>query len=385
MEVIHSNYYQQAQEIKNREAANVEDRRSASSPVSHMAIDSLTEGGRFALDIEDQTPLLKNSATLSTFWDRVSTASTKAILLCTLSVQTAGYVLLGRYTRSSFPPDQLYDIAHLVLMAELVKFVVSCFVEYVVTEGNLVESLRIYVWNRPLDALKPAIPALLYVLQNWLSYTALTHLSAPIYLAMSQGKLAATVFVSGILLQRSYKPQQWFCVIALSFGVALILKEESTDSSETTILGVLAVVGACFCSAFAGVYFEGVMKQSEGSLWLRNIQLSFYGVVTTAIQSSRIAKPFAHGFTGAVWMLVMMHAVGGLLVAAVLKYADNVLKGLALGVSVVMTSVLASVIFQVHLTNSFLVGASIILLSVYSFENPIAPCWRSRANRSISK
>lgn len=297
--------------------------------------------------------------------------SFKLFLLSTLSIQTAGFVLLGRYTRSSVPPSELYDIKHLVFFAETTKFIISSTMEHLTTGGKLLDSLETHVYQRPMDSLKPAIPALLYVLQNALAYTALTHLSAPLYLALSQGKLVSTVLVTGMLLNRRYNLRQWICVSTLSMGVAVILISDSNTNSQnrTTMLGFLAVIGACLCSAFASVYFEGVMKRSEGSLWLRNIQLSFFGILTTGLQSIYEGKPLGHGFSASVWCLILMQAGGGLLTAAVMKYTDNVLKGLAFGVSVILTSLISNLFFDVWLTNEFLFGACIILVSVYFFSN----------------
>eukprot|EP00978_Attheya_sp_CCMP212_P042169 scaffold252569_cov51-Attheya_sp.AAC.2 len=42
-----------------------------------------------------------------------------------------------------------------------------------------------------------------------------------------------------------------------------------------------------------------------------------------------VRKLCLHGFHGWVWVLVLLQAGGGMLVVAVIKYADNVLKGLA--------------------------------------------------------
>lgn len=40
-----------------------------------------------------------------------------------------------------------------------------------------------------------------------------------------------------------------------------------------SVVGLLAVLCACFSSGFAGVYFEKVLKTSRISLWMRNVQL----------------------------------------------------------------------------------------------------------------
>jgi UDP-sugar transporter A1/2/3 len=60
-----------------------------------------------------------------------------------------------------------------------------------------------------------------------------------------------------------------------------------------------------------------------------------------------------------------------MLVAAVIKYADNVLKGLATGVSVVVATAASMVLFGTPLSGQFSMGAAMILVSVYLFSNNV--------------
>lgn len=39
------------------------------------------------------------------------------------------------------------------------------------------------------------------------------------------------------------------------------------------VIGLTAVIMACFSSGFSGVYFEKLLKGSKTTLWIRNIQL----------------------------------------------------------------------------------------------------------------
>ena len=89
------------------------------------------------------------------------------------------------------------------------------------------------------------------------------------------------------------------------------------------------------------------------------------------------SKPLLHGFTGWVYVLVALQAGGGILVSAVMKYADNVLKGLATGVSVILSSAGSMLIFGTPISGQFVLGASIILASVFFFSNDV-PVGRSR-------
>lgn len=282
----------------------------------------------------------------------------KLMLLVGMVLQNSATVLVGRYTRSSPAVEDLYVVNHLILVTEVGKLLMSCAFEYYTTNGQLVQSIQQNVIQRPYDALKILVPALLYLVQNSLLYVALSNLTAPIFQVTYQAKLVTTAIVSVIMLNRRYAFQQWICLVVLSLGVAIVVLGESGNASKSTtageqslVKGLAAVTIACLSSALAGVYFEKVVKavgQSENekakpvSVWMRNIQLAFFTILTALIQGwwsatpdvDGVHKPYFHGFTKWVWILVALQAGGGLLVAAVIKYADNVLKGLATGVSV---------------------------------------------------
>jgi len=167
-------------------------------------------------------------------------------------------------------------------------------------------------------------------------------------------------------------------------------------NEQNLFVGLMAVTVACLCSAFAGVYFEKVLKRptNEGgkarapvSMWMRNMQMAFFSVCIAIINMIRegdrgvtgetdenndpIVKSFMHGFTGWVWVVVALQAGGGMLVAAVIKYADNVLKGMATGVSVATGTFFSTFLFGTTLSAQFGVGAGLILASVYLFSNDL--------------
>lgn len=319
----------------------------------------------------------------------------KIILLIGMVLQNSLLVLVGRYSRAGIDKADLYIVNHLVLTIEVGKFVLSCMAEYYHTSGNLMKSFSTYVFKKPQDTLNSLIPALLYLLQNSLLYVALGNLTAPLFQVTYQGKLVTTAIVSVLLLNRTYNVQQWICLVILSLGVAIVVLGESGGSSSSSsnksneqnlVLGLTCVTISCFSSAFAGVYFEKVLKTEskvgqvqQASLWMRNIQLSFFSVVIAAIQgmmttdynSVDAEKAYFHGFTVWVWVLVLLQSAGGLLVAAVMKYADNVLKGLATGVSVVVATTASIFLFGTPVNMQFTIGAAFILGSAYYFSNPL--------------
>ena len=75
------------------------------------------------------------------------------------------------------------------------------------------------------------------------------------------------------------------------------------------------------------VYMEMVLKGSSTSIWLRNAQLAIFGASTATwvvLQEGEVN--LTRGYTPWVWLMAFTVASGGLLVAAVLKYADNILR-----------------------------------------------------------
>lgn len=96
----------------------------------------------------------------------------------------------------------------------------------------------------------------------------------------------------------------------------------------------------------------GVGDDGLRSLVLVNVQLSFLGIFFASLQAvlvdgAALAQDgIFHGFN--VWAVcnILLQAVGGLLVAYVVKYTDNIVKGFATAVSIVM-SLLVRVILTV--------------------------------------
>ena len=319
-------------------------------------------------------------------------------LLMLMIVQNSSTVLVGRYTRSA-PKDSLYDVSHMVITSEFLKLSLSCILEHFNSKGNLIRSFKTHIIERPIDALKVSIPALLYLIQNSLIYISLTYVSAPLFQVTYQSKLLTTALLSSILLSRTYNTRQWLSIITLTIGVTIVVtlgeedehetNESVINSDKSTFFGLVLIAVSCLCSSFAGVYFEKVIKvqnaTSNASVWMRNIQLSFFTLILAFLReisslvmeddsTSGQKKGFFFGFTPWVFLQVFLLGGGGLLVAAVIKYTDSVQKGFATGVSVVVSSALSTLFFDTELTFSFLIGMVFIIVGVFFFNNDFKSC-----------
>ncbi|KAI9714438.1 MAG: hypothetical protein M1820_000399 [Bogoriella megaspora] len=152
------------------------------------------------------------------------------------------------------------------------------------------------------------------------------------------------------------------------------------DPQMNASLGLAAAVVACILSGLAGVYFEKVLKDRSGnqntSLWVRNVQLSFYSLFPALFigvlfkDGENIAKHgFFSGYNYVVWTAVVFQALGGVIVASVIHYADNIAKNFATSISIVL-SVLGSVVFfGFSVSINYLIGTSIVLAATYLYNS----------------
>ena len=148
----------------------------------------------------------------------------------------------------------------------------------------------------------------------------------------------------------------------------------------TAVVGVGAVIAACLTSGFSGVYFEKILKGSDVSIWLRNIQLGFFGFLFSLagvyMYDGRavLENGFFYGYTSIVWTVVTLQAFGGLVIAVVIKYADNILKGFATSISIVLSCLLSYFLLNDFVPSVyFLIGAVLVIIAVFLYSLPTPP------------
>ncbi|KAL3910831.1 MAG: hypothetical protein SGILL_007535, partial [Bacillariaceae sp.] len=300
-----------------------------------------------------------------------------------LVAQMVGLVLLMRVSRTQKPDDEpLYLASTAVFVMEVMKLVICCFVIAYQSGGNLLSELNTHVLQSPIELAKLSVPSFLYTVQNNLLYLALTNLDAATYQVCYQLKILTTAVFSMVLLQRKFSPKKWAALLLLTVGVSIVQVSGSRDESksdsekQSRFIGLVAVLCAACTSGFSGVYFEKILKGSQTSLWLRNVQMGMPSVIIAfltvyAKDSAAVASQgFLGGYSGIVWTVVTVQAVGGLIVAVVVKYADNVLKVFATSFSIVVSCVLSAIFFDFHASFGFVVGAGLVVLSTILYSQP---------------
>ncbi|KAI9064420.1 hypothetical protein FKP32DRAFT_1603213 [Trametes sanguinea] len=333
----------------------------------------------------------------------------KYVSLVTLAVQNALLTLIMHYSRVSAAPSHTYSAASAVLLTELLKGSISLTVAFLRLDycspsspsGSSLWNPRVLLYRfrrlgkevfRP-DCWKLSIPAILYVIQNNLQFVAVSNLEAATFQVSYQMKILTTAAFSVVLLRKKLSPTKWLALLFLAIGVGVVQIQNGSSSGHTSggsghdmnaFKGFMAVVMACFTSGLAGVYFEMVLKNSQADLWVRNVQLSLFSLLPALVpilfSDASPARPspgwlqqlFAN-FGAWAWATVLIQVLGGLLTALVIKYADNILKGFATSLSIVISFLASVALFNFQMTLTFVLGSTIVLVATWMYNQPDAP------------
>lgn len=238
-----------------------------------------------------------------------------------------------------------YEPLSAIVLSESLKMLISLSVAahgfFSNTEGNAA---------RPSDFLNhvlaghdnSAVPAFLYTLSATSQSLGAYNLDIVPYLMLSQVKLILTPVFSRAFLKQTLQPHQWLCLVVMTTGLVLVQvgcaarsfgAPRADDAGKDMIFGIVAMLVAGFCSAFAGVYMEAVLKTSENSFMVRNAQLAGYTCLCALgglmWQSDLGIKGSFRGYTVFVWVLVLLQAAGGFLVSWAVRIASTIAKNYA--------------------------------------------------------
>lgn len=307
---------------------------------------------------------------------RVNYGYIKYVSLFVLTVQNAA-LGLSMYYAGTRKGVEKFSPSAAVFMAEIVKLVI-CICLVIQESGNVgkgMQSMYKTVILNIRDTLRVGVPSFLYVVQNNLLYVSAANLDAATYQVTYQLKLLTTAFFAVLVLKRQLKKWQWCALAVLAAGVTMVQLSNSksknvSEDEQSKLIGFSAALAACFISGFAGIYFEKVLKESDVSVWMRNVQLSLlslpFGAITYLVKEG-VHNNLLTGFDGFVWYLVLLQAAGGLIVAVVVKYADNILKGFATSVAIVITCIVSMCLFDFKLTVQFTIGTFFVIGSIFLY------------------
>ncbi|XP_057209595.1 CMP-sialic acid transporter isoform X2 [Triplophysa rosa] len=304
----------------------------------------------------------------------------KIYCLLVMTVIAATYTVALRYTRTI--SSELYFSTTAVCITEIIKLMLSLgmLVRETGDVARCKAALVHHIFRSPKELLKLSVPSVVYAIQNNMAFVALSNLDAAVYQVTYQLKIPCTALCTVLMLSRSLSRLQWFSVFMLCGGVTLVqwTPPESTkvQVEQNPFVGFMAIAVAVLCSGFAGVYFEKVLKSSDTSLWVRNIQMYLSGIAVTFLGvivtdgAKVMEKGFFYGYTPLVCLVIFLASVGGMYTSVVVKYTDNIMKGFSAAAAIVLSTVASVILFGLQITTTFMSGSMLVCVSIYLYGLP---------------
>lgn len=296
---------------------------------------------------------------------------------------------LAIFLKLTFRQDaEPYTTSSVVLVTELVKFTFCSSIAAYQSTQNFV---RIFIIHP--DQWLIFVPSVLYVVQNNLLFFGAKMLPTVVYVVCTQTKILTTALMSRIILGTRLNKVEYASLFFLAAGICLVQLRES-DSDTVALgdnllpetLGMVAVLAASLTSATAGITLEKIYKGTiqtnghhlessavEHTIWTRNVQLSVislpFALIGALWQQSDllVTRAFTQGFDEYVWAVVVCQAGGGVIIAFVMKFANNIMKCFAIAISICLCAVYSIAMGDLEVSTSLVLGILTVVTSVYIF------------------
>ncbi|XP_015577445.1 CMP-sialic acid transporter 2 isoform X1 [Ricinus communis] len=294
----------------------------------------------------------------------------KSIVTLALTFLTSSQAILivwskraGRYeysvTTANFLVETLKCVLSLAALARIWK-------NEGVTEDNRLSTTLDEVSVYP-------IPAALYLVKNLLQYYIFAYVDAPGYQILKNLNIISTGVLYQMILKRKLSEIQWAAFILLCAGCTTAQLNPSSDHVlQTPYQGWIMAIVMALLSGFAGVYTEAIIKKRPSrNINVQNFWLYVFGMIFNAVAiviqdfDAVMNKGFFHGYSLITVLMILNHALSGIAVSMVMKYADNIVKVYATSVAMLLTAVVSVFLFGFHLSLAFFLGSTVVSVSVY--------------------
>uniref|UniRef100_A0A5B6ZFA3 Putative CMP-sialic acid transporter 2-like n=1 Tax=Davidia involucrata TaxID=16924 RepID=A0A5B6ZFA3_DAVIN len=241
-----------------------------------------------------------------------------------------------------------------------------------------------------------AVPALLYAINNYLKFIMQLYFNPATVKMLSNLKVLVIAVLLKIIMRRHFSIIQWEALALLLIGISV--NQLRSLPEGTTALGLTVETGAYVYTlifvtvpSLASVYNEYALKsQFETSIYLQNLFLYGYGAIFNflAILGISIFKgpsslDIMRGHSKATMFLICNNAAQGILSSFFFKYADTILKKYSSTVATIFTGIASAALFGHTLTINFILGISIVFISMHQFFSPLSKVKEESQNGSL--
>ncbi|EEF47348.1 CMP-sialic acid transporter 4 isoform X2 [Ricinus communis] len=230
-----------------------------------------------------------------------------------------------------------------------------------------------------------AVPAFLYAINNYLKFIMQLYFNPATVKMLSNLKVLVIAVLLKIIMKRRFSIIQWEALALLLIGISV--NQLRSLPGGTTAMGLPVATGAYLYTlifatvpSLASVYNEYALKsQFDTSIYLQNLFLYGYGaifnflaILVTAIFKGPSSLDILQGHSKATMLLICNNAAQGILSSFFFKYADTILKKYSSTVATIFTGIASAALFGHTLTMNFILGISIVFISMHQFFSPLS-------------
>ncbi len=233
-----------------------------------------------------------------------------------------------------------------------------------------------------------AAPAFIYFLTNNMASLAQKYLSAHLVALMANMKVVMAAGIAYRIMGQRFTRRQIAALCIIVFGLVIMNsnpgKKHGSAQEFTTFTIFLTVIYGLVMStlsSIAGVLCEYLYKPREGvrkmSFNEQNINMYTFGVLFNILgmflqgsgssndgsaQNETVFFHWSHA------IMICLSAFTGILMGAIMKYLDNVIRNLAVCVGTIVITLLSWLVFKNPLTIQFVIGGLLVLGSVLLYR-----------------
>lgn len=241
-----------------------------------------------------------------------------------------------------------------------------------------------------------AVPALLYAVNNYLKFIMQLYFNPATVKMLSNLKVLVIAVLLKLVMKRRFSVIQWEALALLLIGISV--NQMRSLPEGTTALGLPVATGAYIYTlvfvtvpSMASVFNEYALKsQYDTSIYLQNLFLYGYGaifnflaIIVIAIVKGPSSFDILQGHSKATMLLIFNNAAQGILSSFFFKYADTILKKYSSTVATIFTGIASAALFGHTLTINFMLGISIVFISMHQFFSPISKVKDEQQNGSV--
>lgn len=225
-----------------------------------------------------------------------------------------------------------------------------------------------------------AVPAFLYAINNYLKFIMQLYFNPATVKMLSNLKVFVIALLLKIIMKRQFSIIQWEALALLLTGISV--NQLRSLPEGTSALGLPVATGAYLYTlifvtvpSLASVFNEYALKsQYDTSIYHQNLFLygygaifNFLGIVITAMFKGPSSFDILQGHSKATMLLICNNAAQGILSSFFFKYADTILKKYSSTVATIFTGLASAALFGHTLTMNFILGISIVFISMHQF------------------